>query len=64
MMRQTLELLSNRIEEERRVIVEIMGEGAAKDYAHYQNAVGRAQGLLIAQRIIADLVKTTEDEDD
>ena len=64
MMRQTLELLVSRIEDERKLIIEGLGDGQARDFAQYQNAAGMVRGLLTAQRIIADLVKTTESEDD
>lgn len=59
-MDQTLELLMSQIEERRTAIIESLGDGAAKDFASYQNAAGMVRGLLTAQSLIADLAKNME----
>lgn len=59
-----LELLLEQIEERRKDIIESLGDGAAKDYAAYQNAVGVVRGLLTAQSLIAALQKNLEESDE
>ena len=59
-----LELLMEQIEERRKDIIESLGDGAAKDYAAYQNAVGVVRGLLTAQSLIAALQKNLEESDE
>ncbi len=63
-MEQTLELLMSQIEERRKAIIESLGDGAAKDFASYQNAAGMVRGLLTAQSLIADLAKNMENYDE
>lgn len=64
MMDSTLEHLMEQIEEQRKAIIESLGDGAAKDYSAYQQAVGMVRGLLTAQSLIADLAKNMENFDD
>lgn len=59
-----LELLMEQVEERRKDIIESLGDGAAKDYAAYQNAVGVVRGLLTAQSLIAALQKNLEESDE
>ena len=63
-MDDSLELLMSQIEERRKAIIESLGDGAAKDFASYQNAAGMVRGLLTAQSLIADLAKRMENDDD
>lgn len=63
-MDNTLELIMKQIEERRMDIIESLGDGAAKDFGAYQNAVGMVRGLLTAQNIIATLAKNMEQDDD
>jgi len=60
----TLKLLAEKLEEERVVILESLGDGHAQDFAQYQNSAGIIRGLMIAQRHIADLAKNMEDDDE
>lgn len=60
----TLELLMKQIEERRKDIIESLGDGAAKDFAAYQNAVGVVRGLLTAQSLIAALQKNLEESNE
>jgi hypothetical protein len=63
-MNESLEYLMSQIEEQRNAIIESLGDGAAKDFGAYQQAVGMVRGLLTAQRLIADLAKKMENFDD
>tara|TARA_R110000772_G_scaffold34106_1_gene82949 strand:- start:4118 stop:4312 length:195 start_codon:yes stop_codon:yes gene_type:complete len=64
MIDQALEHLVNNIEEERKAIIDSLGDGSAKDYAQYQNAVGKLRGLLIAQIHIKNLAQHMENDDE
>jgi hypothetical protein len=63
-MDSTLELLMEQIEERRKAIIESLGDGAAKDFGAYQQAVGMVRGLLTAQSLISDLAKKMENFDE
>ena len=63
-MDPTLELLMSQIEDRRKQVIESLGDGAAKDYASYQNAAGYVRGLLTVQGLILDLAKRMENDDD
>lgn len=63
-MDSTLKLLAEKLEEERKVILENLGDGVATDFAHYQHSAGIVRGLMLAQRHIADLAKNMEDDDE
>jgi hypothetical protein len=63
-MDDTLELLMSQIEERRMTIIENLGDGSAKDFGGYKEAVGMVRGLLTAQSLIADLAKKMENFDD
>ena len=60
----TLKLLAEKLEEERRIILESLGDGHAQDFAQYQNGAGIIRGLMLAQRHIADLAKNMEMDDE
>ena len=63
-MDSTLELLMSQIEERRTAIIESLGDGAAKDFGAYQQAVGMVRGLLTTQSLISDLAKRMEKLDE
>lgn len=63
-MDSTLEHLHNQLEEQRKSIVESLGDGSAKTFDEYKQAVGMVRGLLTAQSLIADLAKNMENFDD
>jgi len=63
-MDTTLELLLSRIDDQRKQVILGLGDGAAKDFAAYQNAVGFIRGLSIAESLIKDLAKKMETYDD
>ena len=61
---QVLDLLKSKIEEQRKRIVESLGDGVAKDYADYQNKCGGVLGLLTALAEINDLAQKMKDYDE
>jgi len=61
---QILELLNKKFEEEKKRIVESLGDGTAKDYAEYQHLCGVIRGLLTAQREINDLLRKLKDDNE
>ncbi len=60
----TLKVLAEKLEEERSIILDSLGDGHAQDFAQYQNSAGIIRGLMIAQRHIADLAKNMEMDDE
>ncbi len=63
-MKETLMLLSTRIEERRKELLESMGAGTAKDYGGYQHACGEVRGYLIIQNMISETIRTHEHEEE
>ena len=61
---QLLELLHKKLEEERKRIVENLGDGVAKDYDDYRYLCGVIRGLLTAQSEINDLLRRLKDDDE
>ena len=64
MIAPTLELLISRIAERRKEVLGSIAEGSAKDYAHYQSAVGYIRACDTIQGIIADIVDRMENSDE
>lgn len=61
---EPLDYLTDKLEEERKNVIESLGNGSAKDFSEYQNAVGKVRGLLIAQSLVQDLAKRLEESND
>lgn len=61
---EPLEYLNDQIATQIKNLTEALAEGSAKDFAQYQNAVGRVQGLLLAQSLVQDLARRMEESDD
>lgn len=61
---QILGLLKSKIDEQRKRIMESLGDGVAKDYAEYQNKCGVILGLLTALAEINDLAQKLKDNDE
>ncbi len=55
--RETLMLLSTRVEERRKDILEDMGRGAGK-YEAYLSATGEIRGYAMVQSMIVDLMES------
>ena len=64
MIDPTLGLLISRIAERRKEVLGSIAEGSAKDYAHYQSAVGYIRACDTIQGIIADIINTMENSDE
>ena len=64
MIDPTLELLISRIAERRKEVLCSIAEVSAKDYAHYQSAVGYIRACDTIQGIIADIINTMENSDE
>lgn len=59
-----LKYLSDKIEEERKVIEADLAEGKAADFAQYKHATGVIRGLLIASNILLETAQRMEQDDD
>ena len=59
-----LEYLSNKIEDERKIIEADLASGKAGDYAQYKHATGVIRGLMIANNILAETAYKMEQNDD
>jgi hypothetical protein len=64
MANTVMELLQKKLEERKKLIVESVGSGVAKDYAEYRDLCGVIRGLTTAQQEIEDLVRKLKDDDD
>ena len=60
----TLGILWTQLEDQRKLKIENLADGSAKDFAQYQNTVGMVRGLLTAQSLIQDLAKNMEMDDE
>ena len=54
----------SRIEDQRKTVLNNLGDGAAKDFASYQNMAGYIRGLSVAESLIKDLAQRLETYDD
>lgn len=63
-MKETLLLLAEKIGEERKIKLDSMGTGAAKDYAQYQHACGALMGFMIVQNLISDMLRQVREDGD
>jgi hypothetical protein len=59
-----LKYLSNKIQEELKVIESDTVMGHAKDFGDYKYACGIYRGLLVANNIIAETAQRMEQDDD
>lgn len=59
-----LELLISKFEERKAGLVDALGNGAAADYAAYQNLVGQVRGLAAAQMETNDLLRNLKEVND
>lgn len=59
-----LKYLSDKMEEERKVIEADLAEGKAVDYAQYKHATGVIRGLLIANNLVLEVAQRMENDDD
>ncbi|NBP04463.1 MAG: hypothetical protein EBU90_31145 [Proteobacteria bacterium] len=59
-----LKYLSNKIQQELKVIEEDMAMGNAKDFGDYKYACGIYRGLLVANNMIMETAQRMEEDDD
>lgn len=59
-----MELLVSKFEDRKRLIIEFLCDGGAKEYAEYKNLCGEIRGLNAAQAEIQDLVRKLKELDD
>lgn len=64
MDQKALKYVSSKLDERRIELLEFLGEGGAKDYAHYKEVCGVIRGLLTAQSELGDLVRKLKEFDD
>lgn len=63
-MSDLLKHLSNKVQEEIKVITDDLARGSAKDHGEYKYAVGIIRGLAVANTILADTARQMEHDDD
>jgi hypothetical protein len=63
-MKDVLEYLAQKIQEDRLRMVEDLGEGKAKDHAEYKFSCGVVKGLLMANNHILELTERLEKSDE
>jgi hypothetical protein len=61
---EILELLTSKLEDRKKNLIEFLCDGAAKDYAEYKNLCGEIRGLTAAQMETKDLVRKLKELDD
>jgi hypothetical protein len=61
---RVLEVISSQIDDQVTAIQEHLGNGLAEDYAAYRELCGKHHGLLLAKRIIKDLQRNLENDED
>jgi hypothetical protein len=64
MDRKALNYVNSKLEERRTELLEFLGEGGAKDYAHYKEVCGVIRGLQTAQSELGDLVRKIKEFED
>ena len=64
MDRKALNYVNSKLEERRKELLEFLGEGGAKDYAHYKEVCGVIRGLQTAQAELGDLVRKIKEFED
>jgi hypothetical protein len=63
-MNDVLDYVLDKLEEERDIITENLGDGQVVDYAEYKYRCGEIRGLLLAASIIQNLKTQMEQNDD
>jgi Cdc6-like AAA superfamily ATPase len=54
-------VLSEKLEEQKIQLSEVLCAGNAKSYEHYKELCGQIRGLMTAQREITDLVRNLQE---
>jgi hypothetical protein len=64
MANDLLKYVSEKLQEEIKVISDDLARGTAKDHGEYKYACGIIRGYMLANGIIADTAQRMEDNDD
>ena len=64
MTNDLLKYVSEKLQEEIKVISDDLARGTAKDHGEYKYACGIIRGYMLANGIIADTAQRMEDNDD
>ena len=64
MSNDLLAYLSEKVEDERKIIEADLASGKAGDYAQYKHATGVIRGLMIANNILLETAQRMEQDDD
>ena len=64
MAKTVLDVLKERLEEDKSSAVEVLTAGGAKDFAMYKETTGLVRGLETCLQYIEDLSRNLEYEDD
>ena len=63
-MKTVFDVLIEKLEESKLSSMQFLVDGADKDYAGYRETCGYLRGLAAAARLVQDLAKAQEYEDD
>lgn len=58
-----LEVIFFKLGDRKQVLVDTLADGAAADFAAYQNLVGQVRGLAAAQMEVNDLLRKIKEAD-
>ena len=64
MSNEMLAYLSEKVEDERKIIEADLASGKAGDYSQYKHATGVIRGLMIANNILLETAQRMEQNDD
>lgn len=59
-----LEVVYFKLEERKQALLDALADGAAADYAAYQNLVGQVRGLAASQMEVNDLLRKVKEAND
>ena len=64
MLEKTLQIIAQKLDEERASVMESLGDATAKDFGEYKYACGVVRGLLVAKSLVTDLASNLESMDE
>jgi hypothetical protein len=64
MNNDVLKYMSDKLQEEIKVISDDLARGTAKDHGEYKYSCGIIRGFMLANGIVADTAQRMEDNDD
>ena len=60
---EILELLTSKLEDRKKNLIEFLAQGSAKEFAEYKSLCGEIRGLTVAQEEAKDLVRRLKELD-